>query len=174
MVFEHLAGHLWRGSVWPGEPYSLGLMREQHFQQRLVDAAFEEPPVLSRVVRCIRPPKQADVCEAEVLVLTEKLGLQDVGLKVFVRNSLVERKGSYLPDIVVNLLLGGHSREQTDQVSIDGPERHAELVAVLCQELSLEELGRLVGVSRRDYSLLEISGAEGSVHHLDIVRGLHR
>ena len=39
-------------------------------------------------------------------------------------------------DIIVNLRFRDDSLEEADQVSIDGFERHAELVAVLCHELS--------------------------------------
>lgn len=77
-------------------------------------------------------------------------------------------------DIVIYLRLRDDSFEEADQVSIDGLERHAELVAVLCQELGSRELTRLVLFARRYYSLLEIGGAVGGVDRSHIVKPLFR
>jgi len=71
--------------------------------------------------------------------------------------------------MLVYLLLGCHSPKHADEVPVGGFERHAELVAVLCQELGPSEQAGLFLVSCSNYALLEFRGAEGSVHRLDVV-----
>ena len=77
-----------------------------------------------------------DVRETEVWVLTQELGLQDICLQGLVCNDVVKNMPANAPNIIVNLRFRYHWPEEADQVSIDGFERHAELVAVLCHELS--------------------------------------